>query len=89
MWEFGHCRAIAVRNLGIDRQGVRQGWFQDTVGRSRTPAGPIAPLRLDGDAYESTKLRPEAFFDQIVPGGYLILGIVGLRTVPHTLFFPK
>ena len=50
-----------------------KGWFQDTVPAQRKDVGPIAVLRLDGDWYESTKIPLEAFYDQITPGGVVIV----------------
>jgi len=50
-----------------------KGWFQDTVPSHRERVGPIAVLRLDGDWYESTKLPLENFYDQISPGGFVII----------------
>jgi hypothetical protein len=50
-----------------------KGWFQDTVPVHREKIGPIAVLRLDGDWYESTKIPLENFFDQISPGGFVII----------------
>lgn len=50
-----------------------KGWFQETVPIHREKIGRIAVLRLDGDWYESTKIPLEAFFDQVTPGGYVII----------------
>jgi len=50
-----------------------KGWFQDTVPLHRERIGPIAVLRLDGDWYESTKIPLENFYEQVVPGGYVII----------------
>jgi len=50
-----------------------KGWFQDTVTRHRDKVGPIAVLRLDGDWYESTKIPLDNFFDNVVPGGFVIV----------------
>lgn len=50
-----------------------KGWFQDTVPSYREKIGKIAILRLDGDWYESTKIPLENFYDQVIPGGYIII----------------
>jgi O-methyltransferase len=50
-----------------------KGWFQETLPIHREQVGPIAVLRLDGDWYESTKIPLENFFDQVSPGGYIII----------------
>jgi hypothetical protein len=62
-------------SLGLSRDQVHlvKGWFQDTVPEHRKEVGPIAVLRLDGDWYESTKIPLENFFDQITPGGFVII----------------
>jgi O-methyltransferase len=54
-----------------------KGWFQDTVPVHRKKIGPIAVLRLDGDWYESTKIPLDNFYDQITPGGYVIIDDYG------------
>jgi O-methyltransferase len=67
------------RKLGVSRAGVeiRQGWFQDTVGRARGEVGPIALLRLDGDWYESTRTCIEALYDQVAEGGFVVIDDYG------------
>lgn len=59
--------------LPADEIHLVKGWFQDTVPAYREKVGPIAVLRLDGDWYESTRIPLESFFDQITPGGYIII----------------
>lgn len=49
------------------------GWFQDTLPATRERLGPIALLRLDGDWYESTKVCLEHLYDNVVPGGYVVI----------------
>jgi hypothetical protein len=43
----------------------------------RDEVGPIGVLRLDGDWYESTKCCLDQLFDQVVPGGYIIIDDYG------------
>ncbi len=50
-----------------------KGWFQVTVPAHRERIGEIAVLRLDGDWYESTKIPLDNFYNQIVPGGFVII----------------
>jgi hypothetical protein len=56
------------------------GWFQDTIPAARDRIGAIAVLRLDSDWYESEKLCLELLFDQVAPGGYVILDDYGFWT---------
>jgi len=64
---------------GLDRRNVEmvKGWFQDTLPANRSRVGAIALLRLDGDWYESTKCCLENLFDQVTPGGYVIIDDYG------------
>jgi len=59
----------------LDKNDVNlvKGWFQDTLPVTRENIGPIAVLRLDGDWYESTKCCLENLYDQVAPGGYVII----------------
>jgi O-methyltransferase len=70
---------VLFEKLDIDPESVRirKGWFQDTIPASASDIGPIAILRLDGDWYESTKLCLENLFDNVVPGGYVIIDDYG------------
>lgn len=52
---------------------LRKGWFQETLPRARAEIGPIAVLRLDGDWYESTRVCMEALYDNVAPGGVVIV----------------
>ena len=56
-----------------ERLHLVKGWFQDTLPNVKGSIGPIAILRLDGDFYESTKVVFEALYDQVVPGGLIIV----------------
>lgn len=68
-------KELFFERLGIDQSNVefRQGWFNDTVPGSGASIGSIAILRLDGDWYESTKVCLEGLYEQVVPGGFVIL----------------
>ena len=54
-----------------------KGWFQDTVPVKKTEVGPIAVLRLDGDWYESTRVPLDHLYDQVSPGGFVIIDDYG------------
>lgn len=56
-----------------EQTNLVKGWFQDTVPPRAGKLGPIAVLRLDGDWYESTKIPLDAFYDDVSPGGYVIV----------------
>ena len=56
---------------------MHKGWFQTTVPQIAPTMGPIAVLRLDGDWYASTKVCLEHLFDNVVPGGFIILDDYG------------
>lgn len=56
---------------------IRKGWFKDTVPIAKTEIGPISLLRLDGDWYESVLICLEHFYDQVAPGGYIIIDDYG------------
>ncbi len=52
---------------------IEQGWFQDTLPKVKEGIGPIALLRMDADWYESTREILRYLFDNVVPGGYVII----------------
>ena len=64
-----------VLHIPKDQYVIHQGWFQDTI--PGADLGPLAILRLDGDWYESTRTCLQGLFDNIAPGGYLILDDYG------------
>lgn len=59
--------------IGYDSDYVHYhvGWFQNTVPVTET--GEIAILRLDGDWYASTKVCLEHLYENVVPGGFVII----------------
>lgn len=50
--------------------GFLPGWFHETL---PSFSGRLALLRLDGDWYESTLTALECLYDQVSPGGYVII----------------
>lgn len=72
-------RRLLFAELGVREADVRivPGWFQATVPASAAAIGPIALLRLDGDWYDSTRVCLEALYDQVVPGGYVVIDDYG------------
>jgi O-methyltransferase len=66
---------LFFRKLRINPEDVTmvKGWFQDTLPANRNRIGSIAVLRIDADWYESTKCCLENLYDNVVPGGYVII----------------
>jgi len=68
-------RRLLEQVVGYDpaRLHYHVGWFQETLPGSAAAIGPIAILRLDGDWYASTKVCLEHLYDQVVPGGVVVI----------------
>lgn len=63
-----------IASWGIPhRYHYHEGWFQHTLPSDAKGVGPIALLRLDGDLYESTRCCLEHLYEQVVPGGLVII----------------
>ena len=69
-----------VSELLFDQFGLRRtdihlvkGWFQDTLPVTRKAVGPIALLRIDGDWYDSTMCVLEHLYEQVTPGGHVLV----------------
>lgn len=62
----------AMRIAGATSFSLVKGWFNETVPKFKPPS-PIALLRLDGDWYESTMVCLVHLFDEVAPGGIVIL----------------
>lgn len=69
------CKEVLFNRVKYPESNVtfHKGWFQDTAFDAAAIIGPIALLRLDGDWYESTKICLEAFYDNVVKGGIVII----------------
>jgi hypothetical protein len=66
-------RASAAR-LGLERRTeIVQGWFDATLPEARRRIGPIALLRLDCDWYEPVRLCLDLLYDQVSPGGTIVI----------------
>jgi hypothetical protein len=67
-----------LRNIGLfdeHRLKITKGWFNETLKAS--PVEQISLLHLDGDIYESTWDALTAFYDKVVPGGYILVDDYG------------
>lgn len=69
--------AYKILQLSKDKNIIVKGWFKDTLPQQKQAIGPIAILRLDGDWYESTMTALTELFNQVVPGGYVIIDDYG------------
>jgi hypothetical protein len=71
--ELEEVRATA-RQLDLEGQTeIVPGWFDQTLHEARERIGPIALLRIDCDWYEPVLFCLEALYDQVSPGGVLIV----------------
>jgi O-methyltransferase len=72
-------KELLEKTVGYPAQKLHYhvGWFQDTLPSAASDIGPIALLRLDGDWYASTKVCLERLYDQVVPGGFVIVDDYG------------
>ena len=63
--------------LGVPMEGVKivPGWFEGTLRSARVDR--IAILHIDADWYDSVKLVLEAFYEKVVPGGFIVLNDYG------------
>ncbi|MFA6393954.1 MAG: class I SAM-dependent methyltransferase [Patescibacteria group bacterium] len=61
--------------IGINRNQVKitVGWFNETLPAYKQSVGDISLLRLDCDWYESTKICLDILYDNVVPGGYVLI----------------
>jgi hypothetical protein len=63
---------------GVWRGGA---WFKDTL--PDAPIRQLAVMRLDGDMYESTIQALDALYDQLSPGGFVIVDDYFLKPAPR------
>ena len=76
---YEQVEGLLFGKLGLDRNDVAmvKGWFQDTLPVNRDKIRKIAVLRIDADWYESTKCCLENLYDNVIPGGYVIIDDYG------------
>jgi hypothetical protein len=73
-----NCRAeIGFAKSAMDRSSatrvtLMKGWFSETLPGFVVPGG-IAVLRLDADWYDSTLQCLESLYQQVVPGGLIVI----------------
>jgi O-methyltransferase len=74
------CKALLESRVRypVNRLHYHVGWFQDVLPLDQGDIGPIAILRLDGDWYASTKVCLDYLYDQVVPGGFVIVDDYGV-----------
>ena len=70
-------RLVRESGYPAERLTIVPGWFQDTLPVWRERIGPIAVLRIDGDFYESTRVCFEALYDNVIPGGAVVIDDYG------------
>jgi O-methyltransferase len=63
------CNRLGVLN----NVEIIEGYFNETIPKTKDKIGNIAVLRLDGDLYSSTKEVLDMLYDSVVPGGYIII----------------
>lgn len=56
---------------GLEKLGIIEGWFEETVPKKVMP--PISILRLDGDLYNSTFVCLQHLFPKVIQGGCVII----------------
>jgi len=64
---------FSTLKLPSEKFTLVKGLFQDTLSSQKDKIGDIAILRLDGDWYDSTMCCLENFWDNVVPGGTVIM----------------
>ncbi len=57
-----------------------KGWFQNTMQSEAGEVGDIAVLRIDCDWYASIRICLEYLYDNVVPGGFVIIDDYGAYT---------
>ena len=77
---FDNCKAeifdvkYAAEKLAVSSQlRYLKGWFENSLPAGRAQIGPIALLRIDADWYTSVMTCLDNLYDQVSPGGIVIL----------------
>lgn len=70
---------VLFRKLRLNREKVHmvKGWFQDTIPVHKARIGKIALLHIDADWYESVRLCLERLYNNVVPGGFVVIDDYG------------
>lgn len=58
-------------NISFDQVTIKKGYFADTFPTFQTP--PVSILRLDADWYDSTMQCLDKFWEDVIPGGLVIV----------------
>jgi hypothetical protein len=68
-------RRLLFEELRLDPGAIsiEKGWFDATLPAAAPRIGPIAVLRLDADLYASTRCCFENLYEQVSPGGFVIV----------------
>ena len=78
-WNKGNMDKVKTifNKFGLELGQVKiiPGWFESTL--SKTPIDSIALLHIDADWYDSVKTVLDAFYEKVVPGGFIILDDYG------------
>jgi O-methyltransferase len=68
-------RIFQALRIPIERLVIVPGWFETTL--ASAGVGPIAVLHVDADWYRSVRTVLEAFYDRVVPGGFIVFDDYG------------
>jgi hypothetical protein len=66
-------KTFAAANVPMTNVRLVKGWYVDTVPGLVDHVGAIALLRLDSDFHDATRFTLEQFYEQVVPGGAVIV----------------
>ena len=72
---YEQVEGLLFEKFGLERRKIHivKGWFENTLPATRNDIGTIALLRVDADWYESVKCCLDNLYDQVTPGGYIII----------------
>ncbi len=78
-WCHGHMENVRrihdTLDVPVERRILVKGWFHETFPTVDIPR--IALLHIDADWYDSVKLCLERFYDNVQPGGYVVIDDYG------------
>lgn len=78
-WNMGDMEKVkqifTQLGLGLDQVEIIPGWFESTLKAAAIDS--IAVLHIDADWYHSVKTVLEAFYEKVVPGGFIVLDDYG------------